>query len=58
MNTPPMNTALPTTVFMLTVPTVEAKHLERLAQKKGWVCVEMASYITEDHRVKTTEQIR
>ena len=51
-----MNT--PTTVFMLTLPTVEAKHLESLAEKKGWVCVEMASYITEDHRVKTTEQIR
>ena len=36
----------------------EAKHLECLAQMKGWVCVKMASYITEDHRVKTTEQIR
>ena len=58
MNTPTMNTALPTTVFMLTLPTKEAKHLERLAQKNGWVCVKMTSYITEDHRVKTTEQIR
>ena len=58
MNTPTMNTALPTTVFMLTVPTVEAKHLERLAEKKGWVCVKMASYITEDDQVKTTEQKR
>lgn len=47
-----------TTTLVLTLPEEEVESFRMLATEKGWVCVKLASYSTDEKgRVRTTDQI-